>query len=75
MDAETKVFMELKEVLWRTVAEEDRRRCRVPLGCESVECWVDDRRGRRRRQDDETEGDADGVEESESSSSSEGLSA
>ncbi|PSR92124.1 Alpha/Beta hydrolase protein [Coniella lustricola] len=68
MDAETKVFMEVREVLWRTVAEEDRAKCRVPLGCESVAVWVDDRK-RRREGDGEGE-DEEEVEESESSSSS-----
>lgn len=44
MDAEQKVFEEVREVLWRTCPEEERKRCRVPTGCEKVEIWVDDRR-------------------------------
>lgn len=35
MDAEDKVFRELKEVLWRTCDSRDI--CRVPVGCEHVE--------------------------------------
>ncbi|KAF3769042.1 alpha/beta-hydrolase, partial [Cryphonectria parasitica EP155] len=47
MDAETQVFREVREVLWRTVPEGDRSRCRVPAGCEDVAVWVDDRVKRR----------------------------
>lgn len=71
MDAETRVFAEVREVLWRTVEEEVRARCRVPTGCEGVEVWVDDRKESGRRQQEE---DEDEDEDGEESSSSEGLS-
>lgn len=44
MDAETKIYREVREVLWRTVPAEERGRCRVPVGCEDVVPWVDDRK-------------------------------
>lgn len=44
MDAEEKVYKELRQVLWRTCPEKERERCRVPKGCEGVEMWVDDRK-------------------------------
>ncbi|KUI66281.1 Sterol esterase 2 [Cytospora mali] len=54
MDAEQKVFKEVREVLWRTCPENERERCRVPKGCEGVERWVDDRKkGERVRDEDE----------------------
>lgn len=43
MDAETQVFREVRETLWRTVPAMERARCRVPQGCEDVQPWVDDR--------------------------------
>ena len=43
MDAIEQVGREVREVLWRTVGEEARARCRVPRGCERLEAWVDDR--------------------------------
>lgn len=43
MDCIEKVGRELKEVLWRTC--DVRSRCRVPVGCEGVEEWVDPKRG------------------------------
>lgn len=73
MDAETQVFQEVREVLWRTVPEEERGRCRVPKGCDDVRPWVDDRK-REWGGDDEQEtrlGGINGVdEEGESSGSS-----
>lgn len=76
MDAEEKVFRELREVLWRTCPAEERGRCRVPTGCEDVKLWVDDRRrGEGAREDDEgtlaaSEKEVGGGGESESGSSS-----
>lgn len=43
MDAESEVFLELRETLWRTCPASERARCRMPKGCEDVEQWVDDR--------------------------------
>lgn len=72
MDAETQIFREVREVLWRTVPEEDRARCRVPKGCEDVKAWVDDRKQGRGK--DETTVRVRGIhgldEEGESSGSS-----
>ena len=39
MDAVDQVFVEVKEVLWKTCNVRDE--CRVPVGCEAVEEWVD----------------------------------
>ena len=36
MDSPEKVGREVKEVLWRSVGVEERRRCRVPRGCEGL---------------------------------------
>lgn len=71
MDAETQIFTELREVLWRTVPEEERARCRVPNGCEGVKPWVDDRkRGLNGEADEETlVGGGDGADETGGSSS------
>lgn len=72
MDAETQVFREVREVLWRTVPEGVRGRCRTPKGCEDVEVWTDDR---AHGADQETlVGSIDGVGEGIESSSSEELS-
>lgn len=38
MDAVDKVFVEVKEVLWKTCNV--RNECRVPAGCEAVEEWM-----------------------------------
>ena len=43
MDAVEKVGREVREILWWTVGEEVRKKCRVPEGCEGVGIWVDDR--------------------------------
>lgn len=51
MDAETQIFREVREVLWRTVPEEDRARCRIPKGCEDVKAWIDDRKQGRGKDD------------------------
>lgn len=74
MDAEQEVFREVREVLWRTVPEDERERCRVPKGCEDVEVWDDDRK-RASASDQETlvgggNGIEDGVESSSGSGSS-----
>ncbi|KAK7745381.1 hypothetical protein SLS53_002877 [Cytospora paraplurivora] len=76
MDAEEKVFKELREVLWRTCPAEEREKCRVPTGCEDVKFWVDDRRrGEGVKKDDKrtvaaSEKEVGGSGESESGSSS-----
>lgn len=68
MDAETQIFREVREVLWRTVPEEERGRCRIPKGCDDVQAWVDDR---TRGVDQEVHGGgAHGVEEEGESSGS-----
>lgn len=86
MDAEQKVFEEVREVLWKTCPEDERDRCRVPTGCEAVEMWHDDRRRgertekeREREEDERTliagdDGDADSGGETGTGSSSEDLS-
>lgn len=76
MDAETQIFQEVREVLWRTVPEEERASCRVPKGCDHVEVWVDDRKlGRGNDEEDmhrkRTTGGVDGEGESSGSSSEE----
>lgn len=72
MDAETQIFREVREVLWRTVPEDARASCRVPKGCEDVKAWVDDRKVERGSDDEairlQSNGDVD--EEGESSGSS-----
>lgn len=75
MDAETQIFREVREVLWRTVPEAERGRCRTPKGCEGVQAWVDDRgQGSGGKMEQEVGvggGDGGGVhEEGESSGSS-----
>jgi len=60
MDAVDKVFVEIKEVLWKTC--DARARCRVPKGCESVQEWEPKKTGEDSEVDDQDE-------ESESSSS------
>lgn len=79
MDAETEVFREVRETLWRTCPADERARCRVPKGCEDVEQWVDDReKGDGAGYQDVASADNDGgkdvVGESGSGSSSEELS-
>ena len=41
IDSVDKVATEVREVLWRTVPEVLRARCRVPRGCEGVSIWED----------------------------------
>ena len=41
LDSVEKVANEVKEVLWKTVPENVRARCRVPKGCEGVGVWED----------------------------------
>ena len=41
IDSVEKVGNEVREVLWRTVPENTRNRCRVPKGCEGVSVWDD----------------------------------
>ena len=36
IDSPEKVGKEVREVLWRSVGEEERKRCRVPRGCEGT---------------------------------------
>lgn len=60
MDAVDQVFVEVREVLWKTCDVRDR--CRVPAGCEDVEEWVPPPRP----------GEDGEVDESQSSSSSSG---
>lgn len=36
MDCIEKVGVEIKDVVWKTMSEEDRERCRVPEGCEGM---------------------------------------
>lgn len=43
IDSVEKVANEVREVLWKTVSEDVRARCRVPKGCESVSVWDDPR--------------------------------
>lgn len=63
MDAERQVFREVREVLWRTVEQDVRTKCRVPRGCEEVPAWVDDRKERG----ETANGDEEAFEESSSS--------
>ena len=56
MDVIEKVGKEVKEVLWRTCDVRDS--VRVPLGCEDVEKWIDDRRaggGGEEKKEDESQ--------------------
>ena len=39
IDSIEKVGWEVREVLWRTVSEDDRARCRTPRECEGVGVW------------------------------------
>ncbi|KAL1583507.1 hypothetical protein WHR41_07644 [Cladosporium halotolerans] len=49
MDMIEKVGKEIREVIWRTVGEEDRARCRVPVECEEeIEVHPDDAAGQER---------------------------
>ena len=41
IDSVEKVANEVREVLWKTVPEHVRSRCRVPKGCERVGVWED----------------------------------
>ena len=41
IDSVEKVGNEVREVLWRTVPEDMRKRCRVPKECEGVSVWDD----------------------------------
>ena len=41
IDSLEKVANEVREVLWQTVPEKVRMRCRVPKGCEGVSVWED----------------------------------
>ena len=41
IDSVEKVAKEVREVLWKTVPEKLRARCRVPRGCAGVDVWVD----------------------------------
>ena len=41
IDSVEKVANEVREVLWKTVPEHLRSRCRVPKGCERVGVWED----------------------------------
>lgn len=43
IDSVEKVANEVREVLWKTVSENVRTRCRVPRGCEGVGVWEDPR--------------------------------
>lgn len=43
IDSVEKVAKELREVLWKTVPEDVRARCRVPRECDSVDAWEDPR--------------------------------
>jgi pimeloyl-ACP methyl ester carboxylesterase len=70
MDVIEKVGREIKETLWRTC--DVRERVRTPVGCEEVEEWVDDRKGRdNEKVDGEGGGDVEPPEEESQSSSSE----
>ncbi|CAN8099002.1 unnamed protein product [Discula destructiva] len=76
MDAETQIFTEVREVLWRTVPEEERERCRTPKGCDNIQVWVDDRKRVLEGDGDEDllVGGVNGLDESGGGSSSEELS-
>ena len=39
MDSVDKVAKEVRDVLWMTVPEADRARCRVPRECEGIQAW------------------------------------
>lgn len=41
IDSVEKVANEVRDVLWKTVPEDLRTRCRVPKGCEGVGVWED----------------------------------
>ncbi len=41
IDSVEKVAKEVREVLWKTVPESSRARCRVPKDCEGVSVWED----------------------------------
>ena len=41
IDSVEKVANEVREVLWKTIPEDVRIRCRVPKGCEGVGVWED----------------------------------
>ncbi|TPX16898.1 uncharacterized protein E0L32_003460 [Thyridium curvatum] len=72
VDAVDRVFVEVKEVLWRTAGGEARRGCRVPKGCEGVEEWVPpEEQAGKAREGGEGEDD-EGQSESQSQSESEG---
>lgn len=43
IDSVEKVAKEVREVLWKTVPDSLRNRCRVPKGCAGVEVWEDPR--------------------------------
>lgn len=53
IDSVEKVANEVRDVLWKTVPEGLRIRCRVPKGCEGVSVW-EDPKGDRNRKDHET---------------------
>ena len=48
IDSVEKVAKEVREVLWKTVPETFRARCRVPRGCEGVGVWEDPKASTRR---------------------------
>ena len=39
MDSVDKVAREVREVLWKTVSEADRTKCKVPRECEGIDVW------------------------------------
>ena len=45
IDSVEKVAKEVREVLWKTVPEHSRARCRVPKECERVGVWEDPKAG------------------------------
>jgi len=51
MDAIEQVGREVKEVLWRTCNVRDK--VRVPVGCEHIEAWMDDRGGIGQQQEED----------------------
>ncbi|KAA8573812.1 hypothetical protein EYC84_005368 [Monilinia fructicola] len=62
MDVLEQVGQEVKEVIWKTCSEQDRNKCRVPIGCEKVEIWDSQRPG--------VSGGRDAAESSQSQSDS-----
>lgn len=71
VDVVKKVGLGVREAVWSTVGEEARAEFRVPVGCEEVEAWIDDRTKEVQSEDGDEEEDEDEDEEEEEAEDSE----